>query len=195
MSAGVLTVALFLFGFLPSPWHISHVHSRVVLLFESSWCTKGVVPLHVMNTDMMWKLPFITSWTLKWLDLSRFSQTIYNFSGLSATHSQVLITCKRSHPLHVTHTCVWGLFLLHITSSKVTGAENSYLSININLNYNLLSYWNKGVHTKFINNIKMWQQSNAQQLTFEWLKADFLTNKMQTLIVPTQELLGKTLAQ
>ena len=60
--------------------------------------------------DVQRELSPITSWTLTWCG-SRpsslhehwsdwscpvFSQTIY--SGLSATHSQALITCKRSHP-------------------------------------------------------------------------------------------------
>ena len=45
---------------------------------------------------------------------------------------------------------------LQVTNSKGTGADKSYLSINIKLNYNLLSYWH---------------------LTFNWYKSDLWLQK------------------
>ena len=178
MSTGVPGVVLFLFDFLLSLWHVSNVYSRVILLFESPRCVKGVFPLRVMNTDMMWKSPFNTEVTRVVPFFSNHLQLLWSVSHTQPGPHNLQEELPPSRCAHL------RVGIIPPSRHKL----QSYLSINIKLNYNLLSYWNKGVHTKFIINIEMWQQSNVQQLTFEW-------HNMPTLIVPTQELLGKTLAQ
>ena len=63
--------------------------------------------------------PFV-SCTLKWLELSCFLLTIYNWPGLLATHINVLLTGKRSYPSSL-YVCSRGLKVscLHIMHTNV----------------------------------------------------------------------------